>query len=188
MLEYTVLSLFIVFFLCFLCVLCRKWSCCLFSALSIIFLSFFPPVVNHPATDLAPLISLSAHFLTLLWIGLVFIATHPSSVTAVPFSISFSTSWKSNIELLGRAISWSLCKSLVLIATLFFSFVVLLLLLYRILLLFSFPRDQSSCVDRSLRLMLPKYSPFLLFLMMFSCYLGVSTNVSRFVHWIFVAI
>ena len=36
--------------------------------------------------------------------------------------------------------------------------------------------------------MLPKYSPAVLFLIMFLCCLGVSTSASRFFHWRFVSI
>ena len=83
----------------------------------------------------------------------------------------------------GRAISWSLCKSLTLTAA--FSFVVLLLFFTLYFFFLSFPRDQSSCVDRSLRLMLPKYTQSLRFLLIFLSCLSVSTNVSRFFHWRF---
>ena len=82
--EYTVLSLLFVLFCGFLYCSFFKWSLCWFSALSIISLFFFLPVLNHPTIDLAPLIALSAHFFTLLWIGLVFVAINPSSFAAVP--------------------------------------------------------------------------------------------------------
>ena len=61
--EYTVLSLLLVFFLGFLYCPFLNFILCLFSVPSIISLFFFPPVLNHPVTDLTPITALSAHCL-----------------------------------------------------------------------------------------------------------------------------
>ena len=63
--EYTALSILLVFFFIFVYYSFSKWSLCCFSTLSIISLFFFPPVLIHPTIDLAPPFTLSAHFFTL---------------------------------------------------------------------------------------------------------------------------
>ena len=90
--ECTVLSLPFFFFRCFLCALYLKRSLYLFSNLSIASLFLSPPVLIYSTIDLTLHVACLAHLLTLLVIGLVFIAMKPSSLATVACSISSSKS------------------------------------------------------------------------------------------------
>ena len=90
--EYTVLSIPLVFFHGFLCALCLKWSLYPFSSLSNTVLLSFLHILIHSIIDLALLVTWSAHLLTLLWIGLVFIVMNHSSLAAAACLISSFTS------------------------------------------------------------------------------------------------
>ena len=91
--ECTVLSLSFFFFCCLLCALCMEWSLFLLSNLCIASLLFFPNLI-YSTIDLTLNVACLAHLLTLLVIGLVFIAIKPSTSNfpVVAFLISSSTS------------------------------------------------------------------------------------------------